>query len=194
MLVTVGISGQDSSAQNHMLLGYDLAIPAGNTKDYISTNSARGGTMEIAHHLSDEVSLGLKIGLQTFYEVRDKDLYTEDNISIYGKQERYINSFPVMISARYNLTTDRLTIPYAAIAFGANYFEMRTDMGLYNISNDNMWSVGFQPEAGLLIGISDNLRLNISTKYNHIFKNPSIDTQGYYSFSIGFMLYNLGRE
>lgn len=194
MLALTGISGQDTTAQNHMLLCYDLAVPAGNTKDYISTSSARGGTMEIAHYLSDEISLGLRIGLQTFYEVRDKDLYTEDNISIYGKQERYINSFPVMVAANYQLTTGRLTIPYAGIALGAYYFEMRTDMGLYNISNDNTWSVGFQPVAGLLIGISDNLRLNISTKYNHIFKNPSIDTQGYYSFSIGFMLYNLGRE
>ncbi|MFO7754738.1 MAG: hypothetical protein R6V34_02025 [Bacteroidales bacterium] len=194
MVAVSAISSQSSTAQNHMLLSYDLAIPAGNTKEYISTSSARGGTLEIAHLLSDEISLGLRIGLQAFYEIRDKDLYTEDNISIYGKQVRYINSFPVMVSAKYKLTTDRRTIPYAGLALGAYFFEMRTDMGLYNITNDNMWSYGFQPEAGLLIGISDNLRLNMSTKYNHIFKNSSIDSQGYYSFSIGFMLYNSGRE
>lgn len=194
MMTVFVVSAQNSTGQNHMLLSYDLAIPAGNTKEYISTSSARGGTLEVAHHLSDELSLGLKIGLQTFSEIRDKDLYTEDNISIYGKQVRNINSFPVMISAKYKLTTDRRTIPYAGLALGAYFFEKRTDMGLYNITNDNMWSYGFQPEAGLLIGITDNLRFNMSTKYNQIFKNSSIVSQGYYSFSIGFMLYNLGRE
>lgn len=194
IMLVFAVPGQNSTAQNHMLLCYDWALPAGNTKEYISTSSARGGIMEFAHNLSDEISLGLKAGLQTFYEMRDEDLYTEDNISIYGKQERYINSFPVLVSARYKLIRGRRTIPYAGLALGAYFFEMRTDMGLYNITNDKMWSVGFQPEAGLLIGLTDNLRLNISTKYNHIFKNSSIDSQGYYSLSIGFMLYDLGRE
>ncbi|MFP4489567.1 MAG: outer membrane beta-barrel protein [Bacteroidales bacterium] len=194
MVVVSAISSQSSTAQNDILLSYDLAIPAGNTKEYISTSSARGGTLEIAHLLNDEISLGLRIGLQTFYEIRDKDLYTEDNISIYGKQVRYINSFPIMVAAKYKLTTNRLTIPYAGLALGTYFFEMQTDMGLYNITNDNMWNFGFQPEAGLLIGISDNLRLNLSTKYNHIFKNSSVDSQGYYSFGIGFMIYNSGRE
>ena len=98
-----GFFSRNSMAQNHIILGYDYSIPLGNTEEYIDANSFRGGSFEFGHHLTERMAIGLKVGLQTFYQELDKDTYTDDNVTIYGKQFRYMNSFPTLATFQYNL-------------------------------------------------------------------------------------------
>lgn len=195
LIIAVGLTGisvPKATAQNHIRLDYDLSYTFGNTNDFISAVSTRGGTFGFGHHLSDQFSLGLKVGIHSFYESYDKDVYIDDNVSIYGMQRRYINSFPILLTGQYNLTYDTKAIPYIEIGAGPYYFQMRREMGLYSHTNEYNWNFGFQPEFGLLIEINEALRLNVNASYHQILENQSIESQSYFNFGAGIMIYNMG--
>ena len=190
--VILGFTPQKSAAQNHIKLDYDLSYTFGNTNDFISAVSTRGGTFAFGHHLTDQFSLGLKVGIHSFAETFEKDIFFDDNASIYGMQRRYINSFPVLLTGQYNLTYDTKAVPYIELGAGPYYFEMRRELGLYTFRNEYTWNFGFQPEVGLLIEINEALRLNVSATYHQLLENESIESQSYFNFGAGIMIYNMG--
>ncbi|MFW6257247.1 MAG: hypothetical protein ACOC11_00550 [Prolixibacteraceae bacterium] len=194
LVITVcllGMSTSNSTAQSHIRLDYDLSYTFGNTNDFISAVSTRGGTFGFGHHLSDMFSIGLKVGLHSFSETFEKDVYLDDNVSIYGMQRRYINSFPILLTGKYNLTYDTKAIPYIEIGAGPYYFQMRRETGLFNYTNEYNWNFGFQPEIGLMIEVNESLRLNVNTSYHYILENQSIESQSYFNFGAGIMIYNM---
>ncbi|MFW5644863.1 MAG: outer membrane beta-barrel protein [Bacteroidota bacterium] len=194
ILLLAALSNYEASAQNHIQLTYDYSIATGETADYIAT-SFRGGSFEFGHHLTDRIAIGLKVGLHTFYDELDKDTYSDDNVTVYGKQFRYMNSFPALATFQYNfMGQESRVLPYGKLGVGAYYFQRRTDLGLYTFTNNYNWSFGLQPEAGVLIPITRNIRVNIGARYNYVFKNQELDNQGYVNINLGLMFYNLGRE
>lgn len=182
------------NAQTHVKGSYDLSFPIGNTQDYISKASARGWSFGLGYHISEQLAVGVDIGLHTLVEVLDADTYTDDNVTIYGKQYRYINSFPAQLSLQYNLVRERGIEPYIKLGVGAFYFEQRTDMGIYSWTNDYNWNLGLRPEIGIMFPVHQNIKLSVLGRYNQIFDNQSIDAQSYFNFGVGMVLVNLGQN
>ena len=190
-----GLSTQQVRAQNHIQLSYDFSVATGDTRDYIGKSSPRGGSFEFRHHVNKNIALGLKVGLQTFYEALEKDTYTEDNITYYGKQFRYLNSSPVLATFQYNLTGNETgSRSYVKLGAGAYYFEKRTDLGLYTFTNDYQWNFGLQPELGIIFPMNNTFAINVNARYNYILRNQSLDNQQYFSLGVGIMILNLGRR
>ncbi|MFW5820737.1 MAG: hypothetical protein ACOCWA_05565 [Bacteroidota bacterium] len=182
-------------AQNHIILAYDYSVPLGNTKDYIDANSFRGGSFEFGHHLTERMAIGLKVGLHTFYQELEKDTYTDDNVTIYGKQFRYMNSFPSLATFQYNIVDMKNDlITFVKLGIGGYYFQKRTDLGLYTFTNIYNWSFGFQPEIGVLKPFTRNIGLSINGRYNFLLKNQELDAQNYFTVSIGLVFMNLGQQ
>lgn len=173
------------TAQSHFQLTYDVSVPMGNTKDFISKSSFRGFSAELGFNLTPNFALGVKSGVHSFYETFKKDTYTEDNVTIYGKQFRYVNSIPILLVAQYYFMPESGVNPYITLGAGAYSFQNRIDLGLYTATNDYVWNFGLQPEVGLLFSITDNIKLNLSARYNQIFENNSIDNQNYLNFNAG---------
>lgn len=193
ILLAAGLFNYNAIAQNHIQITYDYSIATGETADYIPT-SFRGGSFEFGHHLSNRISIGLKVGLHTFYDELDKDTYTDENVTVYGKQFRYMNSFPTLATVQYNfMGKNSRFLPYGKLGIGAYYFQKRTDLGLYTFINNYNWSFGLQPEAGVLVPITQNIRINVGARYNYVFKNQELDNQSYVNINLGLMFYNLGR-
>ncbi|MFW5656139.1 MAG: hypothetical protein ACOCXS_00460 [Bacteroidota bacterium] len=67
--------------------------------------------------------MGLKSGLNAFYEPLEKDTYTEDNVTLYGKQFHYINSIPFLVKAQYNFLPFGNASPYLTLGVGAYSFQ-----------------------------------------------------------------------
>lgn len=195
MIAGFFFTGRDLRGQNHMQISYTYSIPSGHTSDYIDRGSFRGGSFELAHHLGDRFAVGLKLGLQTFYEDLEKDTYTDENLTIYGKQFRYLNSAPALLTVRYHFTDQgsRL-IPYVKLGAGACYVQQRTDIGFYTFLNDYQWNLALQPEAGLLIPLGQKIGISAGAAYQHAFGNRSIGDQQYFSIHLGLVLLNLGRR
>lgn len=182
-----------SYAQTHIKGSYDLSFPIGNTRDYISEMSPRGWSFGLGYHITKQLAVGVDIGLHTFVEVLEADTYTDDNITLYGKQFRYINSFPAQVSLQYNTISDRPVEPYLKLGVGAFFFEQRTDMGIYSWTNDYNWNLGLRPEVGVMFPVFEKVKLSVLARYNYLFENQSVDSQGYFNIGVGMVLVNLGE-
>ena len=193
ILLASGLFSYKAIAQNHIQITYDYSIAMGETGDYVP-NSFRGGSFEFGHHLNSRISIGLKVGLHTFYDELKKDTYTDENVTVYGKQFRYMNSFPALATVQYNfMGAESKVLPYGKLGIGAYYFQKRTDIGFYTFTNNYDWSFGLQPEAGVLIPITQNIRINVGARYNYLFQNQELNKQSYVNINLGLMFYNLGR-
>ncbi|NJO68433.1 MAG: hypothetical protein HC830_03400 [Bacteroidetes bacterium] len=102
MMLACSVSYLDKSyGQGHVKITYDVSAPLGNTMDFVGETSFRGFSFEAGMNLNDNFALGIKSGLHSFYESLNKDTYTDNNVTIYGKQFRYINSIPILLTASY---------------------------------------------------------------------------------------------
>lgn len=171
--------------QGYVKLTYDASLPFGNTREFVEKPSFRGFSIEAGLNLSNNFALGIKSGLHSFYESLNKDTYTEDNVTIYGKQFRYINSIPVLLTASYFTNPEGSLSPYLTLGAGAYSFQRRIDLGLYNATNDYVWNFGVQPEVGVQFSLNESLKLTLGARYNYILENNSITDQQYVSFNLG---------
>jgi hypothetical protein len=175
-----------------ILIGYNIAYPIGNTNEYIGLPSFRGINAEWRQYVTEHFSLGIKGAYQVFYEEIEDQVYTDNGSTIYGRQFRYINSFPIMAVAGYEtdrndgVNFDGLEIDfYGKLGLGVYSFQKLTDMGLYRYQNEYSWSLGLLPEVGIKYKLTPRLDAVVYVNYNQVFKNASIENQGYVSAGVG---------
>jgi len=182
-ILTVFATG--SFAQGLFSISYDIGLPIGNTSDFIGQPSFRGFGIEGRGFITDNLSYGGSFNWAVFYEEFGPQEWEIDETGIaYGKQYRYINSFPLMATMHYYFGEWDATRLYAGAGIGAQKIDQRTDFGLYTI-NENNWRFGFAPEVGVLIPVNFNSSINLSAKYQYAVKSGDNDAVSYISFKIG---------
>lgn len=176
-------------AQGLFSISYDIGLPIGGTSDFIGQTSFRGFGVEGRGFITDNLSYGGSFNWAVFYEEKGPEEWTEvgerGTGTVYGKQYRYINSFPLMATMHYYFGEWDATRLYLGGGLGAQKIDQRTDFGLYS-ENVNNWRFGVAPEVGVLIPINFNSSLNLSAKYQYAFKNGDGDAVSYLNFKIGF--------
>ena len=174
-------------AQGLFSVSYDIGLPIGGTSDFISAPSFRGFGVEGRGFITDNLSYGGSFNWAVFYEEVGPAEWNVDGDSrtAYGKQYRYINSYPIMGTMHYYFGEWDATRLYAGAGVGAQKIDQRTDVGLYTI-NDKKWRLGFAPEIGVLIPISFGSSLNLSAKYQYAVKVGDSAAVSYLNFKIGF--------
>ncbi len=169
-----------------ILIGYNVGYPVGNTSEYIALPSFRGINAEWRQYITEHFSLGIKGAYQVFYQEIDDQLYTNDGTTIYGKQFRYINSIPLLAVAGYETDNDNGLITfYGKLGLGVYSFQKFTDMGFYRYQNEFSWNLGLLPEIGIIYKLAPRINAVFHVNYNQIFKNASIENQGYMSTGVG---------
>jgi outer membrane protein W len=186
-LCTVGIL----KAQSTTTITYPIAFPSGDLKDFSSKTSFRGINLDFQKMVQDNVGVGFSVGWNVFYEELNYDTYTVDNVSLSGKQWRYSNLIPMLISSTYQLKPGDSMNPYVGLGVGVMYSLRNTDMNLYTLEQD-AWNFTLQPAVGVLIEASDVTKVNISARYTHGFEagNELPGAQSYFSLNFGFTLGN----
>ena len=174
-------------AQGMFGISYDIGLPVGGTTDYIGQASFRGFGIEGRGFIKDNFSYGGSFSWAVFYEEVGPDQFEEEdgNRTVYGKQYRYINSFPLMATMHYYFGEWNTTRLYAGGGIGAHIVNQRTDVGLY-VVKDEKWRFGLAPEVGVLIPVNFNSSLKLSAKYQYAVKAGDSDAVSYLSFNIGF--------
>ena len=144
-------------AQGMFGISYDIGVPVGGTSDFIGAPSFRGFGVEGRGFITDNLSYGGSFSWAVFYEEFGPEEWNEegDSRTGYGKQYRYINSFPLMATMHYYFGEWDATRLYAGGGIGAQKIDQRTDVGLYTDTN-HQWTFGFAPEIGVLIPINFN--------------------------------------
>lgn len=163
---------------------YNVALPLGNTSDYIDETSFRGVMMDVDYFIEDEWTLGFAIGIQTFYQEDGKVSETIGTLTATGERYKYLNSIPLLFSAKYHLSRYGAVTPHAGLGLGFYYMNQTTKFaGLDFESTD--WKFGLRPEVGLGIELSPSTDVIVGVTYNSAFNSKDIDAQSYLGIQAG---------
>lgn len=180
-MVTFGVS-----AQNKTNLHYSMAMPMGDTKDFIEKTSFRGMLLEFEKLIQPNIGVGIQLGWNTFYEAKPRATYPIENGAMTSNQYRYLNTIPIHITGKYYFAgDDAMARPFVGLGAGTNYTEQRNDNGLYSVV-DKGWVMAIAPKAGVLVPLSYSTSLSVSLDYNMSFKSSKVPQQSWLGINVGF--------
>jgi opacity protein-like surface antigen len=176
-----------SQAQHNMFsLQYSIGFPSGSLSDYISETSFRGFGIDYKYVTPSNFAFGLDAGINTFYERKGYDTYTEETVTITGTQYHYTNSVPILASIAYYLAPDQMLNPYASLGIGTIYTRRDTDIGLYR-SEINTWQFGLRPEIGIIYNFTPKFGVKVAGKYYQAFETNELGAQSYAALDVGLV-------
>jgi opacity protein-like surface antigen len=175
-----------SFAQGRFGLSYNTALPLGETADYIGKYSFRGFGLEARWEVAPEWYVGFNASWNTFYESTSGS-FTEGTRTLTGTQYRYLNSYPLMLTAFKGFGERGAFSPYAGLGIGGIKVDKRSEMGLWQIT-ENKWHFGLAPEIGTTIYTMGNFEILFSVRYNYAFKTGSVPAYSYLGINLGILL------
>ncbi len=181
-LITINVFGQSMHG-----ISYNTSLTLGETNDYISRFSWRGFGLDGKYFINDNMTLGWMTGWNTFYEPVS-GTFTEGTQTLTGKQYRYINAIPVLLTYNFFLNEDGEVQPFLGLGLGTYWIERKTTMGLFASTVDN-WHFGLTPEVGVLFPINIQSNFYITVRYNNVFPSNDSITYSYLGFNFGFLWY-----
>lgn len=185
----------DLAAQNFYIAPtYSVAKPAGNTSDFIETTSFNGLGLDLRKLIEPNVSVGFYAGWNAFQQDLINQSISTDSTAF--KNEKLMNSFPLLATVNLYFADDRVFIPFIGAGVGMIYVFQSLKDNLSTIESDK-WHFGLAPEAGFVY-LLGSVYSFISVKYyyavpasNEIF-NESL-SQSYFAFNIGIAFVPLGN-
>ncbi len=164
-------------------MSYDVSIPMGDTKEYISGAQWRGFGLEGRWYTSKTTSLGFSWDWNVFHDTVLETVNVE-NRAITGNQSRTINSFPFLLTGHYYLGDKGIT-PYIGLGVGTYLIKKRLDLGIYGLDDDK-WHFGVAPELGIMFPFDLGFNLHVKVRYNYALKAGDAEAQSYLGINIGF--------
>jgi len=177
-----GFSGTAIAQDDLTAFSWVMGYPVLDTRDFISNESFRGFCIEGRKFFGPNVSAGASASWHVFDQQTSEPM-TVDNITVSGKQYRYINSFPLFLNAHYHTGSPRGTRLYLGANIGAQYVKQRLDIGLTSFNEDN-WHFGMAPELGMLLPFG-HAHILVSGKFHWAIAGGDTD-QSYFSLGVGF--------
>ncbi len=178
-----------AGAQDMSTIMYNVGVPMGDLKDFISPASARGISFDYQYLMTDNIGLGFGIGWQVFYEDIGFQEVQDGTSTLSGYQYHYLNSFPAHFTATYFLDNGGTLVPYAGLGIGVIYNIRDNDFGLFTVEND-AWHFSFRPEAGLMFNFNYRFAMKLNARYVQGFNTKDLDGQNYLAIGLGFVFKN----
>ena len=186
ILFIVLIAGE-MTAQTNTSLTYSMGFATGDLSDFISKASFRGATIDFRSMTRPDLGVGFSLGWNTFYEAKDYDTYTSGTESLSGRQYRYSNHVPMLISFDYYMKPGEKVSPFIGLGTGVMYTRRNTDMNLYTLKQE-AWNFSLQPQIGVQFNNSITSATTIMLKYYYGLKAGDLEeAQSYLSLNVGFV-------
>ncbi len=173
-------------AQSSFTTYYSMGFGTGDVNTYISAPSFRGFGMEYKNYIKPNLSIGIDVAWNVFYERKDYDTYTSGTLSVSGVQYRYINAVPIFVNTNYYFKPGGKIKPYVGLGIGTMSMNRKTEMNLYYISEDS-WNFALKPEAGILFNANPEMDILIAGKYNYGFAANGMTAQSYFTLNLGLV-------
>jgi hypothetical protein len=152
LAILLHLTGLTAFAQRgYTAITYNIAIPAGETSDYIRNQTSwRGGGVELGRYIfSDKFSIGIGGNWNVFNSViRGESVQLTDTFTLSGAQFRYINALPVYVTGKYYFGNGGNVVPYAGLGVGAAFVRNDNNIGQIQLYNKG-WQFAIYPEVGL---------------------------------------------
>ena len=183
LLFAGNTAAEAQNGQTWWALTYQTALATGDTKTFTDDFSWRNVGLEGRSFLNSNLSIGGFIGWNVLNSELDGTV-SLGSVDVSGYQSRYINAFPMLLTAHYYMGQRGGSRPYIGAGVGTYYVENRLDMGLTAVTVTN-WHFGFAPEVGVMIPTAGYSEAHLSAKYNYAASSGDI-TRSYWTFGIGF--------
>jgi hypothetical protein len=188
LLLSLGASAT-AQAQEEWWGGftYQGALTSGPTTDFIDQFSWRNIGLEARKMVSEDASLGVFLGWNVFNDELNTTT-SLGSVDISGFQSRFVNAFPMLVTAHYYPGARRSNSArfFVGTGVGTYYTENRAELGLTSV-NVNKWHFGIAPEVGVLVPgsrVGDGL---LSVKYNYAFEAGGVE-HAYWTFGVGLLV------
>lgn len=187
----IALSTRAYSQQWYSAATYQVSFPSGDTKDFANGTSWRGVGLDFRKSLNWNTTVGFFFGWNVFHERINGtiQLKTDNPGAVTGLQDRYINSFPIMVNVHRYLGERGSIRPYLGVNAGGFIMLQRFEIGVLALQKDQ-WQWGFAPEIGFLIPLQSGATLFVNGKYNYAFTGASVlggdIRHSYFNLNIGF--------
>ena len=183
-LLTIGVHAQDSCFFG---ITYNTAMPLGETADFIDNHSWGGFGVEWKKMKTENFAVGVNLSWQIFSQKLDLETIQipESQLTLSGAQLRYLNYFPMTITASYLFNPEGKIVPFVGGGAGLYRVLKRYDISGYAY-NENTWNFGFYPEVGLLFPTGGSSDLFINSKYHYILPSNGEQAHSFLNINIGF--------
>lgn len=168
---------------------YQVSFPVEDTKRFTDEISFIGGGIDFRKKLTGGTTAGIYMAWNVFHDRTDGTLDIASG-AVTGTQDRYINSFPIMIGLYQYFGNRRSIRPYLGVNGGGFLFVQSFRIGISDFEEDS-WEWGVAPEAGFVFPIQTGAWFVINGRYNW---SPTVEslagndaTLTYYQLNLGFM-------
>ena len=185
LIAGLAIPGLVKAQSGYTSFKYQIGFGMGDLGDYISKTSFRGAVFDYQKNMTSNISVGLELAWNTFYEDMEYGTYTDGTVSLSGKQFRYSNMFPMLATVEYYFISEGPVKPYFNLGLGTMFTIRTTDMGTWRLE-DKVWQFALKPELGLIYEAGLNTSLKLEAKYYTGF-GSSLETQSFLAISTGFV-------
>jgi len=172
-------------AQNSLEIsgGYNINIPTGAFKDYITHPGYKGFTVGLAYPINDQLRVGLSFGYNDFYQKYPRQVYEGEGNAISAVVSNSVQQLPLLLTANYTLVKKGFIRPYIGAGAGANFVTFDQYLGEFdNPVTRTKWAL--KGEAGFYIPLStmSTTAIKIGGSYNYMPYNSdgvkNLDTWG----------------
>lgn len=170
MVLIIALSTGALAQSKITALTYNISIPEEDMTGYISDTSWRGIGFDGRWFMGGgdrPLAFGISLAWHVFNRGESGTLVFP-NGALTGKQNRYLNSFPIMATAHYYFgSKDRFWL-YVGGGLGTYYIIQRFEIGVIALEETN-WHFGAYPEVGVHIPLED-MDIIINGRYNIAFE------------------------
>jgi hypothetical protein len=150
------------------VLSYQMSVPDQNLEEYINETSFRGVGFDGRWFAGgSSFTGGISLAWHVFNKSTDGTIEFP-NGALTGKQNRYINSFPIMLTGHLYFGNKNRLWMFIGGGVGTYYIIQRFEAGVHSIE-ESAWHLGAYPEFGLQIPLSE-ADFFINGKYNYAFE------------------------
>jgi outer membrane protein W len=183
LLVGAGLAGFSQSVWN---LTYDMSLPMGATKDFVSKTSYRGFGIDGRQFINDNITLGGSWSWNVFYEKSEPKLESYSGVDIYGVKYSYSNVMPFLFTSHYYFGEDGGVRPFIGTGIGTNWKEDYFEKGALISDYDNGWQFTLAPEVGIYVPVGFSSLIFVNAKYTYGFETGNVNATSYLNVGVGF--------
>lgn len=140
-------------------------------RDYIDEISYRGFGFDTRKfkRRDGNFAYGFSLAWNILDQESSETIYVR-NGAVTGKQRRYLNVFPILLTGTWWLGDRRSSQMFVGAGAGAYYVIQTFDIGVWRLEETN-WHFGIAPEAGFRFPFGQTVDLYLSARYHYAFES-----------------------
>lgn len=164
--------------------GYNINIPTGSFKDYITHPGYKGFNVGLAYPINNQLSVGLSFGYNDYYQKYPRQVYDDGKgNAVSAVVSNSVQQVPLLLTANYTLVKKGFIRPYIGAGAGVDFVTFDQYLGEFDDPKTRTkWAL--KGEAGFYIPLSSysSTAIKIGGSYNYMPYNSdgikNLDTWG----------------